>query len=79
MASIYRVDYEERYKGLREWMGDHEEVISNNGAESAVKKVKRLSLRKSFEDVTKRGRVVDRKCVGFRLVAVERLAHTTLD
>lgn len=79
MASIYSVDYEERYKGLREWISDRDDVLSNNGAESAVKKVKRLALRRSFEDMTKRGKVVVRKCVGFRLVAVEKLASTTLD
>ena len=70
MQYVYKVEYEVKYSGIREWMPDHANVLANGSARSAVAKVERYARSMSFED----DKGVNRKVVDFRFTGVEQIA-----
>lgn len=75
MKHVYRVRFESRYSGVRLWMEDTATVLGNGDASKVVEIVRRRELRRSFEDVTKRGKIVTRRAIAFRMIGVERIAQ----
>jgi hypothetical protein len=68
---IYKVNYEERWTGCREWMADSTNVLANGDAQQAIDRVKKQSLSNTYKD--EKGKL--QKCIGFRLREIEVLAE----
>jgi len=66
--SIYKVEFEQRFKGVRGWHPDWKKVLANGDAAHAVAIAKRRALSEGYdEDGTWR------QCIKFRYTGVERL------
>lgn len=75
MKRIYRVEFEEKWTGCKDWMPDAKNVLANGDATQAIAKVRKNSLGASYvaEDT---GTL--QKCVGFRFTAVKVIAEAEI-
>ena len=76
---IYEVLYE--YEMGEEWLSASEKVLANS-AESAIEKAKKEALAFVWADIPdtgkNKGKEIEHKCSGFRLLSLNLLAEATL-
>ena len=75
MKRIYRVEFEEKWTGMSDWVGGHIDVWANGDMDKAIAKARKNSIGKKYkaEDNAKVNR-----CVGFRATGVKVLAEAEI-
>jgi len=70
MNHLYKVEFEVKYTGIGEWIGDTEvHVIANGDGMKAIAKARRVALKEEFTD----GDGSLRKATKVRVVGLEQL------
>jgi hypothetical protein len=75
MKHLWKVEFEVKFTGYGEWMGDETfTVMADGDGLNAVAKARKLAMKRSFEDTNKsETKDIVRRAVNCRLVGLKRL------
>lgn len=75
MKRIYRVEYEEKWTGCKDWIDGHIDVMANGDMDKAVAKARRHSIGQTYKDEEK-GKL--QRCIAFRATGIKVLAEADI-